>query len=359
MNGCGIGRSKTRKGERGHSAVCKGCGVAGINVLTRADAKAKLRAHIFDVSAKRFLGTAAGNKLAHYTANHIKIDIKHYLFKLVLVISHVGLGAEKSALLTTTANETNGILGCVLYKIFRNTDNADGSRHIIVRALRKRCGIVVSGENDDLVALALDIRNNVVRNTLALGLLYAYLSVLCALFDKSNGFFSIYVHAEKLFCVCAHIRAKLTRVDILVCVIEISVVGDKADSAVIHDIVIDPMTHIAVYHNYLSPTKRKRIFIGRSEIVKRCFYFSRATAKITLALNALAVNGESGALNFCNVYLKLFKMRAHTELFALSFKVFGTAQLLVASANASVRRFIYNSFYVLSIHSFTLFVFFL
>ena len=353
MNGTRLVGRDTGEGYRRDAFVGKGRGVAGIHVLLHLHREAQLVAQVGNIVAQLLLAGDAGDKFAHDAADHVQIDVQHAVFELFLV-GAVSLGAKQSPFLAAAPDEPQTVAVGMRREMLCDAQQSRGAGHIVVSALGQGCGIIVGGKGDIFVHLSRHIQDDVVRLAGILLLLQRDFRRGHALTDQLYRVFGVDVHAGNPVSV-VDIGAQLPLVNVPVGVVDASVIGDEAHSAVFQQIVIHPVAQVAVDHHDFSPAPAQRVGAGIPQIIERRFHFSASGAQIALAGHLHAVRLKSRLPHRRHRHVKGYDLGLQPKLRHLVLQILRRTQFLRTSAGADIgciRKNLHDLFRIHSVPSF-------
>ena len=296
-----------------------------------------------------FLTGAAGDEPAHNAADHVQIDIQHNLVKIFLVALAVGLGAQQPPLLAAAEDETQTVPVGLFGESLRHGKQPDGAGHIVISALRKGSGVIVSGQDDILRYLARQIQNHIVGIFLGLGLLQLDFSHFCPVLYQQNGILGVDIHTGKKISL-GNIASQLPLVNVPVSIVGVAVIGHKAHSALFQNVLIGPVPQIAVHQHNLPPAAGKALGGGIPQVIKGCLHLSRAGAQIPLAGNLLPIRQENGFFYRSHVHSKGLNHRFAPKPLTLPGDILRSPQLLRAASGAHISGLLKNPHNILLVH---------
>ena len=162
--------------------------------------------------------------------------------------------------------------------------------------------------------------------------------ILSFTIDQSHGILRIDIHARDLLNTLSNLTTQLTLVDITVTIVDIAVISDETDSAVLQQITIHPVTQVAIDHNDLALALGQAESVSRSQVIEGRFHLSLAIAavQVTLTSNVLAVNGQNCFVHSCHLHGESFDLRFQTQLLALLLQILSALEFLRGTAGADI-----------------------
>ena len=341
MDSGGVAGGDTGEGHRRDPLVRKGRGVAGIDPLAGADAEAQFPGQVADVVGEGIFAGAAGNEFAHDAADHVQIDVQHHVGKFPFVGGAVGLGAKQTPLLAAAPDEAQAVAVGIFGEILRHGQQADAAGHIVVCALREGRGVVVGGEHDGFGNFAWQVQNDVPGFALVFRLLQDDFRRGGPGIHNGDGVLGVDVHAGDLIPV-GYAGSQLPLVHVVVNIVGVAVVGDEAHGPVGEQVLIDPVTQVAVDEDdFALAAAQGAGVLAVPQVVEGGLHRAASGIFVALAGIFLAVQGQGGFLQVRHLHGEGLDDRL-AEGGAAGQEIFGAAQLLRAAAGTNVGRVLEN-----------------
>ena len=294
----------------------------------------QLTAQVLGVGNHCLFRSAADRKLTHNAADHIQIDIQHAVLKCFLILA-VGLGPQQSPLFTAAPDKAQTVVMGMLRKMLQDAQQTDGAGHIVICTLGQVGGIIMGCECNILIGLAGNIQDHVVGIGGIFFLPKGDFRGSGTLADQFHRITDMDIHAGDPVALMDP-ASQLPLVNILIRILQMSTVRDKAHRTGFQNILIQPVAHPAVDHDDLPPTAAQRQGILVPQIIEGRFQFSVSGAQVALAGYLHTIHCQHSLLHCGHGDLKGYDPGRISQLRHLVPDIFRSHQLLRASAQADI-----------------------